>query len=407
MDKNRLTDSSYVSKVHIRERRWEENEFGQRSYQQAQGGNYTVERLMPTPYKLTMKADIWTSNTEQKLQLLEQITVLFRPSLEIQTTDNYLDWTSLSVIDLTNLQFSSRNVPQGVDTDIDIASITFEMPIWITPPAKVKKLGIIQTIISNVFTDAGEITNLENLVFNQTSGSWSTTSNQFGIIVYKANNDTPNDYEVTVVNPGQAVQAMGLDAKSVKLGEPIDWNSILEVLGGYKPGSRIYFKQPDGTEIAGQFVINSVDPSILNVTIEQGFISNSILTTEIAARGTIDAIVDPYKFNPLTRPNGRDVGVRYLVLDDINPSSSVGDSSYDGPDAWKNLDGSDPSISANSIIEWNGASWQTIFNPADTEENIVVQNFKTLIKYRWDGIQWLKAFEGEYTPGYWGLVLGS
>ena len=53
---------------------------------------------MPTPYTLSMKADIWTSNTDQKLQLLEQILVLFNPALEIQTTDNYIDWTSLSVV---------------------------------------------------------------------------------------------------------------------------------------------------------------------------------------------------------------------------------------------------------------------------------------------------------------------
>jgi hypothetical protein len=52
------------------------------------------------------------------------------------------------------------------------------------------------------------------------------------------------------------------------------------------------------------------------------------------AKGTVDAIVDPYKFNPLIKPNGRDIlGVRYLVLDDVNPS----DANQDGPDAWKNI----------------------------------------------------------------------
>jgi hypothetical protein len=407
LDKSRLTDSSFVSKVNIRERRWEENNQGSRTYQQTQGGNYTVERLMPTPFKLTMKADIWTSNTDQKLQLLEQISVLFNPSLEIQTTDNYIDWTSLSVVDLDGIQFSSRNIPQGIDSEIDIASMTFEMPIWISPPAKVKKLGIIQTIITNVFTDSGDVIKLEELAFNQEKGSWGTNSTNFGVLLFKSENGQDNDYEVTVVDAGQTVLAMGLDQRSIKLGESIDWNSILEVLGGYKPGSRIYFKQPDGSEITGQFVVNSIDPSILTLSIEQGFIANTIISSSVASKGTIDAIVDPYKFNPLTRTNGRILGTRYLMLDDVNNSDSVGDSAYDGPSAWKNLDGTDPIIKANSIIEWNGNSWQTIFDPSTANDNTVIQNLKTLIKYRWDGDQWLKAFEGEYRPGSWGLILSS
>ena len=56
---------------------------------------------------------------------MEQILVLFNPALEIQSTDNYLDWTSLSYIELTGTQFSSRAVPVGVDESIDIATLTF------------------------------------------------------------------------------------------------------------------------------------------------------------------------------------------------------------------------------------------------------------------------------------------
>ena len=79
--------------------------------------------MMPVPYTLQMSVDVWTSNTNQKLQLMEQILVLFNPALEIQSTDNYLDWTSLSYIELQNVQFSSRSVPQGVDEQIDIATL--------------------------------------------------------------------------------------------------------------------------------------------------------------------------------------------------------------------------------------------------------------------------------------------
>ena len=75
---------------------------------------------------------------------------MFNPSLEIQTTDNYIDWTSLSVVDLTGVTFSSRSIPTGTATDIDVATLTLQTPVWISPPAKVKRLGITTSIISNI-----------------------------------------------------------------------------------------------------------------------------------------------------------------------------------------------------------------------------------------------------------------
>lgn len=82
--RSRLQDPTHVSKVHIKERdTWVNPETGQEEYINTMGENYTVERLMPVPYDLTFQADIWTTNTDQKLQILEQLLVLFRPSLEI------------------------------------------------------------------------------------------------------------------------------------------------------------------------------------------------------------------------------------------------------------------------------------------------------------------------------------
>ena len=137
MDRTRTADPSFTGKVHIRERAFDSNK---NEYLNTQGKNYTVERLMPTPYTLTVQADIWSTNTEQKLQILEQILMLFNPSLEIQTTDNYVDWTSLSVVNLENMTFSSRSIPVGTESDIDVCTLNFSTPIYISPPAKVKKL---------------------------------------------------------------------------------------------------------------------------------------------------------------------------------------------------------------------------------------------------------------------------
>ena len=59
MDRERLADSTFVGKLHFRER-----DVAGSNYTNAQGRNYTVERIMPTPFKLTMKCDIWATNTQ-------------------------------------------------------------------------------------------------------------------------------------------------------------------------------------------------------------------------------------------------------------------------------------------------------------------------------------------------------
>lgn len=448
MDTSRLSDATFVSKVHIRERRYTDAG-GTREYQNVQGGNYTVERLMPTPFKLSMKCDIWTSNTDQKLQLLEQILVLFNPSLELQTTDNYIDWTSLSALYLTTTNFSSRTIPAGADSEIDICTLEFELPIWLTPPAKVKKLGIVQSVISNVFMDSGDIVSLEELVYNRRTGAFGTTTNRYAVLLFKSNTGNLSDhqYDLTLVNPTHAVLALGLDEKEFSDGEPIDWNAILEVQGGYVPGSEIWFKKPDGTEILGTYVINPINPSILTVTLDADtYPGNDDIASTIPGgetRGTVDAIIDPYKYNPLEAYGnyaGIPVGIRFLMLDDVNNSANRGgfieypsdpaDSSstpYRGPKAWRepsnddsswvNQDGTDPVIKANSIIEWTGSTWATIWDPDENTledaavagqdfEPTYIQNIRTGIKYRWDGEQWLKAFEGEYRPGDWNFRVG-
>lgn len=439
MDTSRLSDPTFVSKVHVRERKFTDAA-GTRDYQNVQGGNYTVERLMPTPFKLTMKADIWTSNTDQKLQLLEQILVLFNPSLELQTTDNYLDWTSLSSLYLTSTNFTSRTIPAGAESEIDVCTLDFEIPIYITPPAKVKKLGIVQAVIANVFNESGDVVDLQGLIYNRAKGSFATSTNRYRVLLFKSNTGNLSDdqYDCTLVNPDAAVLALGLSQQESKNGEPIEWDRILEVQGGYVPGSDIYFLKEDDSEIVGTFVINPLDRTVLTITLDPDtYPANTDIASAIETRGTVDAIIDPYKYNPLEVYGTHaaiPVGLRFLMLDDVNNSANRGgfieypsnpaDSTnvpYRGPQAWRepsnddsswnNQDGTDPVIKANSIIEWTGATWSMIWDPDDNTQDYEdfavthIQNIRTGIKYKWDGVQWLKAFEGEYAPGRWNFVM--
>ena len=383
LDTSRLSDPTFVSKISVRERAYEFDNQGDPTYETFQGGGYTVERLLPTPFKLTMKADIWTSNTDQKLQLLEQIAVLFNPSLELQTTDNYIDWTSITALYLKTMNFSSRTIPVGAESEIDILSLEFELPIYISPPAKVKKLGIVKTIIANVFTEQGDIADLNQLVYDQNNPNAQVrvTVDQYKTLLLKGPEGTAdNEYYLTIVDP---------DAD--------DWHVVLDMHGGILATSLIHFMQPTGFEITGTFSINEVDSRILVINLDVDTIPVNTVTA-------VNRVIDPYNFNPIKFYNGNiPNGTRLLTLDNINDPdvSRVG-----ADDAWINLDSAYPFIKANSIIEWDGEEWLVKFDPADNINSVeYVQNLTSKIQYRWDGEQWLKSFEGEYAPGYWRLQL--
>ena len=103
-DRERMQNPYHIEKQHLRERDVDADG----NYTNQMGAGYTVEKVMPSPFRLEVSADIWTTNTDQKLQIMEQILYLFNPDFEIQKTDNYIDWTSLSYVELTNVTFSSR-----------------------------------------------------------------------------------------------------------------------------------------------------------------------------------------------------------------------------------------------------------------------------------------------------------
>lgn len=429
LDTSRLADATFVSKVNIRERAYEEfyppdypvvELRGSPIYQNIQGGNYTVERLMPTPFKLTMKADIWTSNTDQKLQLMEQILVFFNPSFEIQTTDNFIDWTSLSVINLKSTNFSSRSIPVGTESDIDICSLEFDMPIYITAPAKVKKLGVVKHIIANIFTEQGDVVDLEGLSngTQQANVGLHQTIDNYGVLLLKSDNGQDDDYDLSILNTWEAVRSLRMEPP-VKLGQRLDWNTVFDLHGGYTPGlSQIYFSQSNGTEIRGTFTVNPLDPTYIIVTVDRDTLPANNLIAPIdnsgrrlsgASAGTIDAIIDPQRYNPIRTFGSIEnipLGYRLLLLDDIGHQINT-----DGADAWAEyIVGSPVSDTnkvseliarANSFIEWDGAKWNIVFDPTNITDIVYITNLRTGIQYKWENDQWLKSFEGEYRAGYW------
>ena len=314
--RDRLSDSSFVSKLHIRERDIDQ-ETGEYVY--TEGANYTVERLMPTPFDLTLKVDIWSTSTEQKLQIMEQILVLFNPSLEIQTTDNYIDWTSISVLELQDVTFSSRSIPTGTNSAIDVATLTLKTPIYISPPVKVKKLGIITSIINNIYSRKSDphLDYIDGLGTDYATGQVDPINKLF-------------DQRVTVGNFDIIVEQNIIRVRNNTIGAEnwLQWDMVLQQFPGKLTSglSKIYLKQPDDTEVVGTVSFYPGDYTMLVASWDPDTFPSNIGIPGPARPpneyGFFDAVIDPTMFNP-KRPNKEKtdqpitLGKRYLIIESI------------------------------------------------------------------------------------------
>ena len=392
-DRDRMQNPYHIEKQHLKER----DVLADGTYSDKLGAGYTVEKVMPSPFRLEVTADIWTTNTDQKLQIMEQILYLFNPDFEIQKTDNYLDWTSLSYVELTSVTFSSRTIPIGADTEIDVATLTFSMPIWLSPPVKVSKLGVIQKIIMSIYDDDGGITS--GLIDGTLLTRSYITPNNFGLLV------TGNQLRLlgttgtttTSTEPGIGTGGSGYYTGANEpsnfdpfetFGPPVNWKILLDQYGKVRNDtSQIRLKQVDGHEIIGTIATSTLDDTILLYNIDQDTIPANTLTSVLK-------IINPLTFAPTTPQNGD----RYLIIDEIGDSTATVQSG-----TWGTL-----IAAVGDIVEYNStqSKWLKVFDAShpDSTQHYVT-NTHTGIQYRFNGTEWVKSYEGIYTAGNWSIVL--
>jgi hypothetical protein len=379
-DRPRLQEPYHVSKTTVRQRTYDSTTD---SYETTQGNAFTVERLMPVPYKLTLNVDIWTSNTNQKWQLIEQIATLFNPSLEIQSTDNYLDWTSLSVVELESINYSSRSIPIGTDDPIDILTMRFNMPIWISSPAKVKKLGVVERIIASMYDATGDmaeaITNSDLLLGTRQKFT------PFNFQTLLIGNKLQVLKQSAVVNPTNDNIEPPVSPPSNEL-----WQAVVGMYGTLRPGiSQIRLDSPwDDSEVIGFVSFDPTDDRFLLFDVDIDTVPQNTL-------GPVDAVINPLTAGPGFGLANAVLGQRYLILENI------GDSDNTTPaQSWGNV-----VASANDIIEYTTTGWQVSFDSTVGIDVQFVTNITTNIQYRWTGQEWVKSYEGLYPGGEWSLVL--
>jgi hypothetical protein len=448
-DRPRIQEPYFVSKINVRQRTYDD---ATDSYETTQGNAFTIERLMPVPYKLTLKLDIWTSNTNQKMQILEQMLVLFNPSLEIQGTDNYIDWTSLSIVELESTQWTSRTIPQGTENPIDIATLTFTLPIWISSPAKVKKLGVVERIIANVFNAQGDASNavLDNDLLLGTRQVITPYSYQ--VLLIGTANDPPS-YKLQVIKqsavalpsdtnleptitiltsvpnvnsvpPGDAQVYLDTGFPDALPGsgviddvtgnvwvyegslwqnfgnleidtENLMWQAVVGMYGVLRPGiSYVQLEQEDGSEVVGTVSYDPTDDRFLLIDIDQDTVPANTLEP-------VNAVINPLLSGPDEGLSPPTLGQRYLLTESTGSYDSVA-----SPTAWQGLASQTLVANANDIIEYTGTQWVVSFDSNSSPNNIqYVTNITTGIQYKWIGNSWIKSYQGLYPGGTWSLVV--
>ena len=385
-DRERMQNPYHIEKQHLRERGIDADG----NYTNELGAGYTVEKVMPSPFRLQVTADIFSSNTDQKLQIMEQILYLFNPDFEIQKTDNYIDWTSLSYVELQNITFSSRTIPVGADTEIDVASMAFTMPIWLSPPVKVKKLGVVQKIIMSIYDDDGGIA--KGLIDGELTSRSYITPNNFGLLVSGNQLRLLGTTGVNVKSGGPGfytgAKDPGLADPFETFGPPVNWKILLEQYGVVTNGtSQIRLTQPNGNEIIGTIATTTLDDTILLYSIDDDTIPANTLTA-------VKKIINPATFDPGTPINGD----RYLIVNDVGDSTASVQSA-----TWGAL-----IANVGDIIEYNSTSskWLKVFDASDPDSTQhYVTNLNTGIQYRFNGTEWVKSYEGVYTQGNWSIVI--
>ena len=379
-DQKRTQEPFFVEKLQVRQRSYNNTT---EMYENTQGQAFTIERLMPVPYTLRLQVDFWTTNYNQKLELIEQLGTLFNPSLEIQSTDNFVDWTSLTVVYQDGLTFSSRTIPIGTGNPIDVLSWKFYMPIWISTSSKLKKMGVIHKIIASIY-----------------KGTALQDIQDEDLLLGTRQKISPFGYKVLLI--GNKLQLLPADTAfyppNTDLNDPpppntdLYWTSLLNAYGAWKPGiSQIWLQNPYmENDIVGTIVPDPLDDRLLIYNIDPDTLPQNTLDP-------VDSVINPQLSGPNAGLPGPVNGRRYLIVEDIG---SEGNSTV----AWGNL-----VAGANDIIEFDSTtmSWFVSFDASESTTVEYVTNLTTNIQYRYvdqEG-QWMKSYEGWYEEGDYSIVI--
>lgn len=374
MSAGRRNNPTYQDKVQVFEKKYNQNT-GQ--YDNESGDTYTIERYMPVPYDIEVAVDIATSNTDQKMQILEQLAVMFNPSVNIRSSGNVFDWSALTYVEMTSISWSNRSLPVGNDEQIDFATATFTMPIWINPPAKVKRQVLIYNVIGSISTASTDF-NLDN--FKETFAT--DEAKQYIVLTFE-------NRRIEVV--GDKVYLLLNGESEHNPATALDWLNELKPYGELRPGvSQLRLRPSDvpspgwkDDDIIGTIVYDGDDTTRLHFSIDQTTLPSNTIAM-------VNGIIDPTKNAPGAGnlPHAA-IHQRYLLVAALPQITE-----------WTNLQADE-----NDIIEFDGNQWNVVFDASAVTALNIVTNANTMLKYKWVDNQWIDVYQGIYREGYWRLYL--
>lgn len=392
--------------THVDKRRVTERKFDgdTNAYNAQDGYRYTVERYMPIPYNITFNVDVWYTQTDHKLQICEQIMMLFNPDINIQTSINALDWTGLTTLEMTGMTWNSRGVPVGIDDSMRITTFVFNVPIWINPPAKVKQQRIIHQIITDIYA-----ANLDNACvgFNSLEGIPSTSPESL-LEIFSSTNFaartiiTPNNHYIEVID-GE-IKLLGQDQSDIDpaTGLVYSWRDLIEQYDAELVDniSLLRLRPVSDLEVIdfdfiGRISYHPTDPNRI-------IWAADLETIPADTLGVINAIIDPDRNIPGGNVDSGGLpitanGQRYII--GANNIRALAQGAI-----WSNID-----ADLNDIIEFDGGVWSVSFDASAATGDQHTTNTFTGKKLKFDfALQdWIIIPDGIWKPGFWRLALGE
>jgi len=267
--------------------------------------------------------------------------------------------------------------------------LKFNIPIWISSPAKVKKLGVVERVVASVYDAKGD---LNNAIANN------------DLLLGTRQIITPYNYAVVVI--GDQVQCLQqqstasqpdnseLMPTAVDANSNLLWPAVIGVYGTIRPGiSQLRLMQDDESEVIGTITVNPNDERFLILDIDQDTQPQNTLAP-------VDKIVDPLVSAPGHGLPTAAEGQRYLLTDATGAAGNLFPA-----EAWLGAANRPLVAAANDIIEFRSGFWTVPFVSQIQTGTQYVTNLTTGVQYEWSGDSWIKSYQGVYPGGTWRLVL--
>lgn len=387
MNEKRRASPQYVGKASVMEREYDPLT---KTYGSGPGVRQDVERYMPVPYDFTFKLDAWTTNVTTKLQILEQIQMIFNPSIQLQQNSNTLGWTSIFEVWLEDVTWTNRSVPQGGTEERDVLSLKFKIEGWINPPAKLKRSGLIAEIVTQIYA-VDDVQNIEKQIDGIYDPFASIGSNPIQIVT------TEGNYRISVAK-GITVDEIILLNEYGQADPKLSWQELIEIYGQITPNiTKIRLKLDPNLDITEYDIIGGIvqDVTRQNVLLFTPDIDTLPANTLLP----ILSIIDPTEVTPGNGLPAALSGQRYLLTSRNSEHEETAIPMNVPASPW----GQDIVAYTNDIIEFNGISWVVIFDSRNSVGKNYVINNTNGTQYTYDSAtkEWSYTYYGTYNPGYW------